>query len=375
MTTVGIGMSGGIDSAVACHRLLHRTDVDLFGFTMRIGDLEAQHDRTCCSMEDLMDAKKMCDEFGIPHYTIDVEALFKESVVEPFVEGYLRGQTPNPCVWCNRTVKIGYLVEKIRKLGGDYLAMGHYVRKDQLGGSPRLLRGRDIEKDQSYYMAFVNRDYLDYVWFPIGHFKKDDVRAYAQKHELLVADKQESQSICFVPDMDYKKFIREYTGNEPEPGVILNIDGDLVGEHSGIENYTIGQRKGLGIAHSEPLYVLKIKAEQNQLVVGEKDRLEQDRFEVGKINWLVDKPVEHCQVQIRYNGDPMPCRLEAFEDEEGVGHRVILDEPEQGISPGQIAVYYQEQQMLGGSVITDAPLPWETQPEMKARIQPRHAPA
>jgi len=373
MTTVGIGMSGGIDSAVACHRLLQRTNVDLFGFTMRIGDLEAQHDRTCCSMEDLMDAKKMCDQFDIPHYTIDVEDLFKESVVEPFVEGYLRGQTPNPCVWCNRTVKIGYLVEKIRKLGGDYLAMGHYVRRDLLGGGPRLLRGKDKEKDQSYYMAFVNRDYLDYVWFPIGHFEKDDVREYARNHDLLVADKQESQSICFVPDMDYKKFIREYSDTESKPGPIRNIDGEVVGEHSGIVNYTIGQRKGLGISHEEPLYVLKINAEENELIVGERDRLHQNSFVVGDINWLTSDPVTECSVQIRYNGSPMECRLDQFEDEDGIGHKIMLQEPEQGISPGQIAVFYEGDQMLGGSVISEAPLPWEEHSDLQARVKPRKA--
>lgn len=373
MTTVGIGMSGGIDSAVACHRLLNKCDVDLFGFTMRIGDLEAQHDRTCCSMEDLMDAKQMCDDFDIPHYTIDVEALFKESVVEPFVDGYMRGQTPNPCVWCNRTVKIGYLVEKIRKLGGDYLAMGHYVRRDLKGGSPRLLRGRDKEKDQSYYMAFVNRDYLDYVWFPIGHFDKDDVRTYAQENDLLVADKQESQSICFVPDMDYKKFISEYSDKDPEPGPIRNIDGEEIGQHDGIVNYTIGQRKGIGISHTEPLYVLKINPEDNEIIVGEKDRLDQDTFVVGEINWLTDQPAEECDVQIRYNGSPMACSIEQFEDDEGVGHRVTLDDPEQGISPGQIAVFYDGEQMLGGSVISEAPLPWEDDPTLEARIKPRKA--
>ncbi len=372
MTTVGIGMSGGLDSAVAAHRLLDRTDVDLFGFTMRIGDLEAQHDRTCCSMEDLMDAKQMCDEYGMPHYTIDVEALFKESVVEPFVDGYLRGQTPNPCVWCNRTVKIGYLVEKIRKLGGDYLAMGHYVRRDLKGGSPRLLRGRDPEKDQSYYMAFVNRDYLRHVWFPIGHFRKDEVRQYARRNDILVAEKTESQSICFVPDMDYKKFIRQHTGEEPQPGPIRNINGDVIGEHSGIVDYTIGQRRGLGISHHEPLYVLRIDAEENELVVGEKDRLLQEKFVVGKINWLA-RPRSRCRVQVRYNGEPMDCELESFEDEQGEGYRVRLDEPEQGISTGQIAVFYEGEQLLGGAVISEAPLPFEDDPAMEARVRPRSA--
>ncbi|MFB6356290.1 MAG: tRNA 2-thiouridine(34) synthase MnmA [bacterium] len=367
MTTVGIGMSGGLDSAVAAHRLIHKTDVDVFGFTMRIGDLEAQHDRTCCSMEDLMDAKKMCDEYGIPHYTIDVESLFKESVVEPFVDGYLKGQTPNPCVWCNRTVKFGYLVEKIRKLGGDYLAMGHYVQGYQGPDGPRIYRGADDEKDQSYYMAFVNPDYLDYVWFPIGHFEKDEVREYAQRHDILVADKQESQSICFVPDMDYKKFIREYTGEEPEPGDIKNIDGETIGEHSGIQNYTIGQRRGLGISHHEPLFVLKINAEDNELIVGERDRLEQTEFTVGPVNWLSGDR-NSCDVQIRYNGESHSCYVEQTGEEE---YTVTLDQPEQGIAEGQIAVFYDGDQLLGGAVITGAPLPFEANPDLKARIQPR----
>ncbi len=366
MATVGIGMSGGLDSAVACHRLVNHADVDLFGFTMRIGDLEAQHDRTCCSIEDLMDAKKMCDEYGIPHYTIDVEDIFRQNVVDPFVDTYLKGRTPNPCVWCNRTVKFGYLLEKVRKLGGDFLAMGHYARIDRPGGRSRILRGRDAEKDQSYYMAFVDPDVLDDVWFPIGHFTKEQVRDYAREHGVRVADKPESQSICFVPDMDYKKFIRDRTDHEPEPGPIRNIEGEVVGEHSGIVNYTVGQRRGLGIAHRNPLYVLEIDPEENALVVGEKDRLMQHEFEVGPVNWLAD-PVRRCDVQIRYNGDPLPCELKEHED----GARVSLEEPARAIAPGQIAVLYEGDRLLGGSVITEAPMPFEANPDLEARIRPR----
>lgn len=369
MTTVAIGMSGGLDSAVAAHRLLNETDMDVFGFTMRIGELEAQHDRTCCSMEDLMDAKKMCDEYGIPHYTIDVEDLFKENVVNPFVDSYLKGQTPNPCVWCNKTVKFGYLVEKIRTLGGDYLAMGHYARIAHNGDRHRILRGKDDGKDQSYYMAFVNPDYLEHVWFPIGHMDKGAVRDYAQKNDVLVADKQESQSICFVPDMDYKKFIRQRTDHEPEAGPIINIDGEEIGEHSGIVNYTIGQRRGLGISHDNPLYVLKINPDDNTIVAGERDRLMQDVFYTGPINWL-GREREFCSVQIRYNGDPLPCRLVSIDE----GYRVELENPVQAIAPGQIAVFYDGQQLLGGSVIEEAPMPYEENPEMEPKIRPRTAP-
>lgn len=370
MPTVGIGMSGGLDSAVACHRLIERADVDLFGFTMRIGDLEAQHDRTCCSFEDLMDAKKMCDEYGIPHYTIDVEDIFRQNVVDPFVDSYLKGQTPNPCVWCNRTVKFGYLLEKVRNLGGDYLAMGHYARVDRPGGRSRVLRGRDDEKDQSYYMAFVDRDVLDYVWFPVGHFDKNRVREYARRHGVRVADKPESQSLCFVPDMDYKKFIQNRTDHDPQPGPIRNIDGEVIGEHSGIVNYTIGQRRGLGISHHNPLYVLKILPDDNALVVGEKDRLMQETFEVSPVNWLAE-PRDSCEVQVRYNGDPMDCRIETDEE----GGRVVLKRPAQGIAPGQIAVLYEGDHLLGGAVITAAPLPFEADPDLGARVKPRRTAA
>lgn len=365
MTTVAIGMSGGLDSAVAAHRLLNTTEVDVFGFTMRIGDLEAQHDRTCCSMEDLMDAKKMCEEYGIPHYTIDVEDVFKENVVNPFVDSYLKGRTPNPCVWCNKTVKFGYLVKKIRKLGGDRLAMGHYARMASDGSGNRILRGNDQEKDQSYYMAFVNPEYLEYVWFPVGHMDKNDVKKYAEENDILVAGKQESQSICFVPDMDYKKFIRQQTGNDPEPGPILNIDGHRIGEHSGIVNYTIGQRRGLGISHHNPLYVLKIKPEENTIIAGEKDRLMQDVFYTGPINWHNEER-EFCDVQIRYNGDPLSCRITS----NGEGYRVELQDPVQAIAPGQIAVFYDGAELLGGSVIEEAPMPYEENPTMEANVEP-----
>lgn len=345
---------------------MHETDVDLFGFTMRIGELEAQHDRTCCSYEDLMDAKKMCDEYGIPHYTIDVEDIFKENVVNPFVDSYLKGQTPNPCVWCNKTVKFGYLVEKIRKLGGDRLAMGHYAKMQRANGGSQILRGDDVEKDQSYYMAFVNPDYLDYVWFPVGDMDKDDVRDYAHENDVLVADKQESQSICFVPDMDYKKFIRQQTGKEPEPGPIVNIDDEVIGEHDGIVNYTIGQRRGLGISHHNPLYVLKIDPDDNKIVAGERDRLMQDFFVTGPVNWHGEART-HCQVQIRYNGDPLPCEV----INEGERNRVELKEPVQAIAPGQIAVFYEGDRLLGGSVIEEAPMPYEANPGMEPRVRPR----
>ena len=366
MTTVAIGMSGGLDSAVAAHRLLNKPDVDVFGFTMRIGELEAQHDRTCCSMEDLMDAKKMCEQYDIPHYTIDVEDLFRQNVVNPFVDSYLKGQTPNPCVWCNKTVKFGYLVEKVRTLGADYLAMGHYARIARDDSGTRILRGQDDEKDQSYYMAFTNPEYMDHVWFPVGHMDKDDVRDYAQKHDILVADKQESQSICFVPDMDYKKFIREQSDHDPEPGPIVNIEGEEIGEHSGIVNYTIGQRKGLGIAHHNPLYVLKIKPDENTIVAGERDRLMQDTFYTGPVNWLAPERTS-CDVQIRYNGAPLSCQLEEGEE----GYRITLDEPVQAIAPGQISVLYDGEELLGGSVIEEAPMPYEENPEMEPQVRPR----
>lgn len=359
-------MSGGLDSAVACHRLVHRADVELFGFTMRIGDLEAQHDRTCCSLEDLLDAKKMCDLYGIPHYTLDVEDIFRENVVDPFVDTYLRGRTPNPCVWCNRTVKFGYLLEKVRRLGAEYLAMGHYARVERRGGESRVLRGKDAEKDQSYYMGFVDRDVLDHVWFPVGHFDKEQVREYAREHDIPVADKPESQSICFVPDMDYKKFIRNRTDHDPEPGPIRNIDGDVLGEHDGIVNYTVGQRRGLGIAHDNPLYVLEILPGENALVVGEKDRLMQAYFDVGPINWLAP-PRERCAVQVRYNGQPHPCHVEEHEE----GARVLLDEPARAIAPGQIAVFYGGERLLGGGVITEAPRPFEVRSDLEARVRPR----
>jgi tRNA-specific 2-thiouridylase len=372
MTTVAIGMSGGLDSAVAAHRLINKTDLDVFGFTMRIGDLEAQHDRTCCSMEDLMDAKKMCDQYGIPHYTIDVEDIFRENVVNPFVDSYLKGQTPNPCVWCNKTVKFGYLIEKIRKLGGEYLAMGHYARIARDGGRSRILKGMDAEKDQSYYMAFVNPDYLDHVWFPIGHMDKDGARKYAQENDILVADKQESQSICFVPDMDYKKFIRQQTGKEPEPGPIVNIEGEEIGEHSGIVNYTIGQRKGLGISHHNPLYVLKINPDDNTIVAGERDRLMQDTFYTGPVNWL-GREREFADVKIRYNGDPISCQLIPYSGRDGDedGYKIRLNNPVQAIAPGQIAVFYDGDQLLGGSVIEDAPMPYEENPEMEPKVRPK----
>ncbi|MGM0380716.1 MAG: tRNA 2-thiouridine(34) synthase MnmA [bacterium] len=365
MTTVAIGMSGGLDSSVCAHILRRQTNLELFGFTMRLGKYEAEHERTCCNMENLYKARKLCDRLGINHYTLDMEKEFGNKVIQPFLNAYLAGETPNPCSICNREIKMNRLLNKVLRLGADRVATGHYVQR--IGSeNPSFWRGIDPKKDQSYYLALVNKEYLERFWFPLGFWKKSQVLTYAEEHDLAAARSTESQSLCFAPERDYRQYIRRNTDYQPEPGDILNVEGEKVGEHTGYINYTIGQRRGLGISHSKPLFVLEIKPSQNELVVGERDKLSRSSFTMSEINWLGDKKDE-CSVQLRYNSPPVKCWPKKVAE----GWKINLSQPVEAVTPGQVAAFYAGDRLLGGGRIKSAPLDYGSGTEVEAKIKPR----
>lgn len=365
MTTVAIGMSGGVDSSVTAHLLSRWTDLELFGFTMRLGKYEANHERTCCNKENLCKARKLCNRLDIDHYMIDMEKEFGDWVINPFLDSYLGGETPNPCSICNREIKMNRLLKKILYLGADIVATGHYVRR--IGKKqPAFKRGVDKKKDQSYYLSLVRREFLNNFWFPLGFRDKQAVQEYAREHDLEAAESTESQSLCFAPDRDYRQYILRNTAYEPEEGKILNVEGEQVGTHSGYINYTIGQRRGLGISHSQPLYVLKIIPERNVLVVGERDKLFREKLVVEEINWLAGKKDE-CRVQLRYNSSAVKCSLRKIDD----GWEVKLASPVEAVTPGQVAAFYSDDFLLGGARIRSAPPVYKSGEKPSAQIKPR----
>ena len=365
MQTVAVGMSGGLDSSVAAHLLKNKTELDIFGFTMRLGEYEAEHERTCCNMENLYRARKLCDRLGINHYTIDMQQEFGKEVIQPFLAAYQSGRTPNPCSICNREIKMDRLLRKVRKLGADRVVTGHYVRR--IGRSmPRLDRGVDERKDQSYYLSLVKKENLNRFWFPLGFWRKEEVLEYARRWDLEAVESTESQSLCFAPDRDYRRYILENSSYQPATGDIVNIEGEKIGEHPGHINFTIGQRRGLGISHSQPLYVLEINGRDNELVVGERDKLGRSRLYVDKINWLADKK-DDCQVQLRYNSPAVACRIAR----EKQSWRIELHRPVEAVAPGQVAAFYSDRQLLGGGIITSAPPDYKTESNPRAEIKPR----
>ncbi|PSR34060.1 MAG: tRNA 2-thiouridine(34) synthase MnmA [Sulfobacillus benefaciens] len=347
--TVVVGLSGGVDSSAAAV-LLQQQGYDVVGVTMR--HLPAETTNSCCSLEAIIDARRVAKKLGIPHYLVDVEEPFYEQVIRPFEEGYLAGVTPNPCAMCNRHIKFGAMWDWARENGADYLATGHYVRIRETDIGRLLLRSRDHAKDQSYLMYTLGQQDLEHLLFPLGEYSKQESRNIAADAGLLTAQKPDSQELCFVPKNDYQGYLRSHRPEALNPGEIVDTEGRVVGEHQGIAFYTIGQRRGLGIAVSEPRYVVGLDHEHNRVVVGSRHQVESKDVHVLETHYVLGAPAAQTllsgQAKIRYNMEPSEATWQVLEKNRA---KVQFTEQQWAVSPGQIAVLYQDEVLVGGGKI------------------------
>lgn len=353
--TVLVAMSGGVDSSLAA-ALLVEQGYRVIGATMKTfcyAETPASS-RTCCGLDGIIDARRVCDRLGIPHHVFDMEEAFTRDVIDDFVREYAAGRTPNPCVRCNSNTKIPDLLRKGRMLGADLIATGHYARR-VVGrdGEVRIYRGDDRKKDQTYFLWGIPREVVPYLLFPVGDLTKSDVRARAREMRLDTADKPESQEICFVPTNDYTDFLAQRLGADHpslSPGRLVTADGELVGEHQGYARYTVGQRKGLGGGFSRPLYVLGVRPERNEVVVGTAEELERTDVVLSDLNWLGQTPEvgDTVEVQIRYRAAATRARVKHIDASRMV---LALESPQRAITPGQSGVVYRGDELLGGGRI------------------------
>ena len=344
-------MSGGVDSSVAA-AILKDQGYDVLGATMKIWPREdcGRHKaRTCCSLRDIEDARRVCDILDVRHYTLDLEKFFREKVIDYFVREYMAGRTPNPCIVCNEKVKFGRLLEKALSLECDFIATGHYAVIERKGRI-RLKESEDKTKDQSYVLSLLTADQLKSALFPLGDSKKTEVRKKARALGLSVHEKPDSQEICFVPGDDYSKFIRGYCGIEETLGDIVDISGRVLGRHKGFWNFTIGQRRGLGISYKEPLYVINIIPDKNLIVVAPGSETKRKKFTVKDINWICKKNVGEfdAEVKVRYAHKKSAARVKVTRD---FNAEVEFKEPQAAITPGQAAVFYKGEYVSGGGWI------------------------
>ena len=353
-TRVVVAMSGGVDSSVAA-ALMVRAGYDVVGMMMRLWTDEAlggaEHNR-CCTPEQMSDARRIADKLGIPFYVLDTKDIFRSTVVQYFIDQHRDGYTPNPCLACNRQIRFDWLLNYALALDADYLATGHYARiSPDLDGGWRLRQGLDAEKDQSYVLSVMGQSQLARTMFPVGEYRKRDVRKLADELGLDVAGKKDSQDLCFLGAGDYRDFLRLHAPDVMATGPIVNMSGDLLGEHQGLANYTIGQRKGLGISANEPHYVLAMNPYKNALVVGTRDQLGRDHLMTENVNWVSGAaPAQNfrADVKIRYRAKAQPASIVV--SDQGT-FSAKFDEPQRDITPGQAAVIYQGDDCLGGGVI------------------------
>ncbi len=351
---VVVGMSGGVDSSAAAAVLIDQ-GYDVIGITLKLWpqDCVSRAEDKCCGPQAVMDARSVSHQLKIPYYLVDESADFQAQVIQYFADEYMAGRTPNPCVMCNEKLKFGTLLQRARQLGAHWIATGHYARvvHGESGQRVLLKKGLDERKDQSYFLFSLRQEYLQHLLFPLGDHTKDASRDVARDCSLRTADKEESMEICFVPDNDYRAFLTQSRLVDPEPGDIVDLEGKVLGKHEGIAFYTIGQRRGLGIASSEPLYVLELDAKSNRVIVGPVNALERPSFIIDRCNWIpfekLESPIE-ATAKIRYNH---PGTMATITPLEGQRARVDLSVPQRAITPGQACVLYDGDLVLGGGWI------------------------
>ncbi|HKS08945.1 MAG TPA: tRNA 2-thiouridine(34) synthase MnmA [Pyrinomonadaceae bacterium] len=365
---IAVAMSGGVDSSAAA-AILKDQGHELVGFTMQLWDqrrginVDENGDplpSRCCSLDDVYDARRVAEELGFPFYVLNLERDFERDVVQPFVSSYLNGETPIPCVACNSRLKFASLDRLAVSLGCEKVATGHYARVefDPSTNRYRLLRGRNEQKDQSYFLWELTQEQLSHALFPLGEMSKPEARDAARQHNLIgVAEKKESQEICFVPDGDYAGFIDRYlevenaTERLPGAGEIVDTAGKVIGKHEGIHRYTVGQRRGIGIADEKPLYVVSIEPRKNRVAVGSAEELLAREFTAAGVNWIsLDNPTKpvRADVRVRYRHTAAPATITPLPDQRA---RIVFDEPQRAITPGQATVFYRGDEVVGGGWI------------------------
>ncbi|MEX6508056.1 tRNA 2-thiouridine(34) synthase MnmA [Jiella sp. M17.18] len=375
-TRVVVAMSGGVDSSVVA-AILKDEGYDVVGITLQLYDSGAVPRRAgaCCAGQDIHDARRVAETLGIAHYVLDYEDRFRRDVIDPFAESYLAGETPIPCVACNQTVKFRDLLETARDLGADALATGHYIETRAVDGRRAMFRPHDLDRDQSYFLYGTTREQLDFLRFPLGRLTKPETRALAEKHGLAIAAKPDSQDICFVASGRYSDVIRKLRPDAGAPGEIVHLDGRRLGTHDGILNFTIGQRRGIGVAAGEPLYVVALEPKTATVVVGPREALLTHRLTLRDVNWLGRRtPDSYAEtgtevfVRVRSTRPPAPARIVGDDG----GWSVELLGGESGVAPGQACVFYDGEgagaEVLGGGVISEAQRA-ELRPQPAAEIR------
>jgi tRNA-specific 2-thiouridylase len=347
-----VAMSGGVDSSVAA-LLLKERGYEVVGATLNLWSYEGREEpyNGCCSLE----VRTVAEQLGIEHHFVDEGEVFHREVIEPFVEDYLAGRTPSPCGRCNRLVRFPKLLELADALGCDYLATGHHARIRWEGRKPYLLRAKDPLKDQSYFLYGLTREQLEQLLFPVGHYLKDELREIARRHGLVSARRPESQDLCFLPQGDAQRFLKERANGELRPGKIVDLEGRVLGEHPGFAFFTVGQRRGLGISAGEKLYVVALDREQGRVIVGPEEALYSEGLIVEEVHFIHPDRLsneERIEVKIRYRSRAVPATLQITGNSARM--RVVFEEPQRAVTPGQLAVFYRGEKVLGGGTIAQA---------------------